>query len=86
PYKVDRLVGIIFCVEENVSYYFPCFNRKFKNLYSDKSNIKDLNPFLQCRDWNEQMCSVVSNAVDKVHKRETIQADVAFHEGLQKSR
>lgn len=40
PYKVDRLVGIIFCVEENVSYYFPCFNRKFKNLYSDKSNIR----------------------------------------------
>lgn len=38
PYKVDRLVGIIFCVEPNVSYYFPCFNRKFKNLYSDKSN------------------------------------------------
>src|SRR5699024_4256414 len=29
----DRMVGIIFCVEENVSYYFPAFNRKFKNLY-----------------------------------------------------
>ena len=38
PYKVDRLVGIIFCVEENVSYYFPCFNRKFKNLYQDRDD------------------------------------------------
>ena len=33
PLRADRLVGIIFCVEDNVSYYFPCFNRKFKNLY-----------------------------------------------------
>ena len=33
--RVDRLVGIIFCIEKDVSYYFPCFNRKFKNLYSD---------------------------------------------------
>ena len=38
PYKVDRLVGIIFCVQENISYYFPCFNRKFKNLYEDREN------------------------------------------------
>ena len=37
--KADRLVGIIFCVEENVSYYFPCFNRKFKNLYEDKNSV-----------------------------------------------
>lgn len=36
--RVDRLVGIIFCIEPNVSYYFPCFNRKFKNLYEDKDN------------------------------------------------
>lgn len=31
--RADRLVGIIFCVEDNISYYFPCFNRRFKNLY-----------------------------------------------------
>lgn len=31
--RADKLVGIIFCVEENTSYYFPCANRKFKNLY-----------------------------------------------------
>lgn len=33
--RSDRLVGIIFCVENDTSYYFPCFNRKFKNLYQD---------------------------------------------------
>ena len=38
PYKVDRLVGIIFCIQENVSFYFPCFNRKFKNLYEDRES------------------------------------------------
>lgn len=35
PIRADKLVGIIFCVQENTSYYFPCFNRKFKNLYDD---------------------------------------------------
>jgi DNA polymerase I-like protein with 3'-5' exonuclease and polymerase domains len=35
PIRADKLVGIIFCVEEDTSYYFPCFNRKFKNLYDD---------------------------------------------------
>lgn len=39
--RADRLVGIIFCVEDNVSYYFPCFNRKFKNLYEGKSGVRD---------------------------------------------
>lgn len=33
--RADKLVGIIFCIEKDVSYYFPCFNRKFKNLYED---------------------------------------------------
>lgn len=33
PIRADKLVGIIFCVEEDTSYYFPCFNRKFENLY-----------------------------------------------------
>ena len=36
--RSDKLVGIIFCVEKDVSYYFPCFNRKFKNLYEDKES------------------------------------------------
>ena len=31
--RVDKLVGIIFCIEPNVSYYFPVGNLKFKNLY-----------------------------------------------------
>lgn len=36
--RSDKLVGIIFCVEENTSYYFPCFNRKFTNIYEDKNS------------------------------------------------
>ena len=36
--RSDKLVGIIFCIENDVSYYFPCFNRKFKNLYEDKDS------------------------------------------------
>lgn len=40
PLRADRLVGIIFCVEDNISYYFPCFNRKFKNLYQDDSETR----------------------------------------------
>lgn len=38
--RADRLVGIIFCVEDHISYYFPCFNRKFKNLYEDDNEIR----------------------------------------------
>ena len=38
--RADRLVGIIFCVQPDVSYYFPCFNRKFKNLYSDDTETR----------------------------------------------
>lgn len=36
--RVDYLVGIIFCVEKDIAYYFPCKNRKFKNLYEDVNN------------------------------------------------
>ncbi len=36
--RVDRLCGIIFCVEDNISYYFPCFSRKYDVLYSDKNS------------------------------------------------
>ena len=36
--RADRLVGIIFCVQEDVSYYFPVANRKFKNLYQDPNS------------------------------------------------
>lgn len=38
--RADRLVGIIFCVEPDVSYYFPCFNRKFKNLYDTENETQ----------------------------------------------
>lgn len=36
--RADRLVGIIFCIEKDISYYFPCFNRKFDNLYQNKDS------------------------------------------------
>lgn len=36
--RSDYLVGFSYCVEPGVAYYFPCRNRKFKNLYSDKNN------------------------------------------------
>lgn len=36
--RADKFVGLIFCVENDVSYYFPSFNRKFKNLYEDLSS------------------------------------------------
>lgn len=62
--RADRLVGIILCVEPNVSYYFPCFNRKFKNIYDDKSsvvrnklinNIKARYTVGECRDLQTDM-------------------------------
>lgn len=37
-YRVDEVVGIIFCVEPNSGYYLPMRHRKFKNLYSDINN------------------------------------------------
>lgn len=36
--KADRLTGFSFCIQPNVAYYFPCFHRKFANLYDDKTN------------------------------------------------
>lgn len=38
--QADSLVGIIFCVEDNVSYYFPVGNKKFKNLYETDTPIR----------------------------------------------
>lgn len=36
--RVDRLCGIIFCVEQDVSYYFPCFSRKYEVLYQNRDS------------------------------------------------
>lgn len=38
--RADRLVGIIFCIQPDISYYFPCFNRKFKNLYDTDTETR----------------------------------------------
>jgi DNA-directed DNA polymerase len=39
PIRTDSLVGLIFCVEDDVSYYFPVGHRKFDNLYSKFDDI-----------------------------------------------
>ena len=39
PIKTDSVVGIIFCVEDGVSYYFPVGHRKFDNLYSKRDEV-----------------------------------------------
>ena len=44
PIRTDSVVGLIFCVEDSVSYYFPVGHRKFDNLYSklDETCIKTI--------------------------------------------
>ena len=68
--RADRLVGIIFCVENDVSYYFPCFNRRFKNLYDDVNspirktiiqNIKSKYTIGELRDKRGDMADYVRN-------------------------
>ena len=39
PIRTDSVVGLIFCVEDNVSYYFPVGHRKFDNLYSKRDEV-----------------------------------------------
>jgi len=52
PYKIDNLVGFIFCVEKDISYYFPCAQRKFKNLYE--------------KDENGNFNEITQNVVDRI--------------------
>jgi len=67
--RADELVGIILCVEENVSYYFPCKNRKFKNLYEERNeetlrtirNIKAKYTVGELRDSDGDMARYVRN-------------------------
>ena len=67
--RADRLVGIIFCVEPNISYYFPCFNRKFKNLYQEDSverrriinNIKARYTVGEFHDKQSEMAEFIRN-------------------------
>lgn len=68
--RADKLVGIIYCVEPNVSYYFPCGNRKFKNLYEDLdnpirnkiiANIKARYTIGDLKDSNGDMADYVRN-------------------------
>lgn len=43
--EVDKVVGFIYSVKENVAYYFPVGHRKFKNLYDDRdeTTLKTIN-------------------------------------------
>ena len=43
--EVDSVVGFIYCVKEDVAYYFPVGHRKFKNLYEDRdeTTLKTIN-------------------------------------------
>lgn len=76
----DRLVGVIFCVEENVSYYFPVFNRKFKNLYEDKDShvrkkiIRDIREYYSRRDiyLDQDMKRYVENTKDEEFRLDVI--------------
>ena len=43
--EVDKVVGFIYSVKEDVAYYFPVGHRKFKNLYADRdeTTLKTIN-------------------------------------------
>ena len=71
--RVDYLVGIIFCIEKDVSYYFPCANRKFKNLYSNVedevtkrtiNNIRAKYTIGEYRDRQDDMANYIRNTPD----------------------
>lgn len=67
--RADRLVGIIFSVEENVSYYFPVFNRKFKNLYTtDSASRKKAVDMIYERYRDEEFCKRHPDMADYFHK------------------
>lgn len=77
----DRLVGIIFCVEPNVSYYFPCFNRKFDNLYQNPdspvrkkiiANTKARYTIGDFRDKQGDMAEYVRNTVPEDFRLDVI--------------
>lgn len=68
--RVDYLVGIIFCIEKDVAYYFPCANRKFKNLYENVEdsitkrtidNIKSSYIIGEYRDRQDDMANYIRN-------------------------
>lgn len=71
PIRADKLVGIIFCVEENTSYYFPCANRKFRNLYQDGpireamiSNLRAKYTVGELREDNSDIARYIRESAD----------------------
>lgn len=72
--RADKLVGIIFCIENDVSYYFPVGNKRFKNLYEDKesavrkkiiNNIKFRYTMGDLKDDNGDMADYVRNTPEE---------------------
>lgn len=70
--RADRLVGVIFCVEPDVSYYFPVANRKFKNLYESGDmrnkiikNIKSKYTIGELRDRTGDMADYIRNTPEE---------------------
>ena len=70
--RVDKLVGIIFCVEKDVSYYFPVANKKFRNLYEDGeirnrliANIKARYTIGDKREFTNDMARFIRETPDE---------------------
>lgn len=85
--RADRLVGIIFCVEENVSYYFPCFNRKFKNLYeSDTETRRNIINNIKARYMIGEYATKQSDMADYIRNTPSEQwgSDVILMERVRK--
>lgn len=78
PYRVDKLVGHILCIEKDVSYYFPVGHKKFRNLYEfnedgtcNRMTENTVNWILanytigEYRDRNDDMANFIRNTPPK---------------------
>lgn len=82
--RADRLCGIIFCVEPNISYYFPCYSKKYEVLYQNReskvrqaiiNNIKARYTIGDKREDTGDMAGYIRNT-----KSEDIREDVVLME------
>jgi DNA polymerase I-like protein with 3'-5' exonuclease and polymerase domains len=83
PALVDNLVGVIFCIEPNVSYYFPCGNRKFKNLYEGDSVVKQkLVDNIRVRYAMGNLCNADTDMARLIRSGADLSCDVILMERL----
>lgn len=80
--RVDKLVGIIFCIEPNVSYYFPVGNLKFKNLYESGEVRSSLIRNIKARYTVGDKAKVVGDEANYIRTtpEETFRRDVILME------